>query len=137
VSSCLSAVFDDPYRFQISFVKKRGKTEAVLSFVRGELEVDPLDSAGGGVVDVAAFALRVACVLASTPQLRKLIVLDEPFKFLHRDLRPRIGTMIMKLAVEFNIQFIIVTHFPEIEIGKVIHLNEQKKIRCKIKSSMV
>src|SRR6185503_13063551 len=57
VSSCLSAVFDDPYEFRVQFDRKRGRTEASLRFVRGGLEVDPLTASGGGVVDVAAFAL--------------------------------------------------------------------------------
>ena len=60
VSFCLSAVFDDPYQFHIVFERKRGRTEAHLRFQRRGLDLDPLTASGGGAVDVAAFALRVA-----------------------------------------------------------------------------
>lgn len=122
VSKCLSTVFDDPYNFLIRFVRRRGKTEAELIFERDGLEVDPLDAAGGGVVDVAAFGLRVACVLCSQPPLRKLIVLDEPFRHLHPTLRPLAAELMMELAKELDIQFIQVTLFDELLIGKVVRI---------------
>jgi ABC-type glutathione transport system ATPase component len=122
VSRCLEAVFDDPYRFVIGFEKKRGKTEAVLTFERDGLKADPMTASGGGVVDVAAFALRLACLVLSAPQRRKLLVLDEPFRFASRDLRPKIRGMLETLAEEMGIQFVIVTHDPALVAGKVVEL---------------
>lgn len=123
VSKCLSTVFDDPYEFQIRIDRKRGKTEARLVFVRDNLEIDPLESAGGGVVDVAAFALRLACVLCSLPPLRRVLILDEPFKHLHKESRLKVAQLLETLSIETGTQFILVTHFEEVEIGKVIHLS--------------
>jgi len=122
VSRCLEAVFDDPYRFAIDFEQKRGKTEAKLSFVRDGLKVDPMSASGGGVVDVAAFALRLACLLLSAPQKRRLLVLDEPFRFVSRDLRPKIKELLETLAEEMDMQFVIVTHDPALVAGKVVEL---------------
>ena len=122
VSSCLSAVFDDPYEFKILFEKKRGKTEASLRFLRGELDVDPLTASGGGMIDVAAFALRVACLILHRPRLSKIIVLDEPFKFVSSQYRENIKTMLEELAEKTGIQTVMVTHIEELEIGKVISL---------------
>ncbi len=51
VSSCLAAVFPEPYEFEIHFERKRGKTKAQLKFRRCDLVADPLTAAGGGVVD--------------------------------------------------------------------------------------
>ena len=110
VSRCLTAVFDEPYEFCIDFERKRGKTEARLYFVRDGVEMDPLTACGGGVVDVAAFALRLACVLLHRPQLRPLLVLDEPMKFVSSDYIPRVRALIDGLADEFGVQFVIVTH---------------------------
>lgn len=123
VSRCLEAVFDEPYSFKIEFERKRGKTEARLSFVRDGLEIDPLTAAGGGVVDVAAFALRVAALILSRPPLRRLIVLDEPFSHVKPPevLGPRICEMIQALSQEFGIQFIIVPSIEDhYQIGKVV-----------------
>jgi len=60
VTMALSIVFDDPYELSLRFEERRGKTEADLTFLRGDEEMDPMDESGGGAVDVAAFALRVA-----------------------------------------------------------------------------
>ena len=121
VSRCLQTVFaDDAYEFQIKFVKMRGKTEARLLFIRDGEEYDPLSSTGGGVVDIASFALRLACLLFSQPQKRRLLVLDEPFKMLSRDYCEAVHEMLLTLAKEMDIQFVMVTHSKELHVGKVV-----------------
>ena len=122
VSRCLNSIFDEPYSFKIIFERKRGKTEARLVFVRGDLELDPLTASGGGVVDIAAFALRLACLVLSLPQKRKTLILDEPFKFLSKEYRPRVKQMLEVLSQEMGVQFIMVTHIPELECGKLIEI---------------
>lgn len=123
VTRCLSATFgDDAYEFQILFEQKRGKTEARLVFVRDGLELSPLDAAGGGVIDVAAFALRLACLMLRRPPARRLLVLDEPFKHLSRNHRPGMRELLLELAVELEMQFIIVTHDPALSMGSVLEL---------------
>ena len=110
VSRCLSAVFHDPYEFRIEFERKRGRTEAKLSFHRDGIEVDPLDGSGGGVVDVAAFALRLACVLLHRPQLRPVIIADEPFRNVDADNIVRVRELLHRLAADLGVQLILVTH---------------------------
>lgn len=122
VSRCLEAVFDDPYEFKIDFVKKRGRTEAEMSFGRGGICVDPMSAAGGGVVDVGAFAARVARLVLSRPPRRRLLVLDEPFRFVSRDLRQRVRRLVETLADEMQVQFVIVTHDPALAAGKVVEV---------------
>lgn len=122
VSSCLEAVFDDPYSFEIVFERKRGKTEAKLRFTRRGLSVDPLTAAGGGMVDVAAFALRAACLMLHRPRLNRLLVLDEPFRFVSVQYQENIRYMIEKLSKEMGIQIVLVTHVDELAIGKIIEL---------------
>lgn len=124
VSRCLTAVFDQPYTFHIDFERKRGKTEAKLYFSRDGIEVDPLTAAGGGVVDVAAFALRLACVLLHRPALRPVLVLDEPWKHLSQQYRPKMRSLVLALAEEMSVQFIIVTHAEDFKMGSVISLGD-------------
>lgn len=125
VSQCLEAVFDEPYAFKIHFEQKRGRTEASLVFERNGMEVDPLTASGGGVVDVAAFALRLSCLMLSRPPMRRLVVLDEPFKFVSEEFRGRVREMLNRLSQELGVQIIMLTHIPELETGKVIRLGEQ------------
>ena len=122
VSSCLNVVFDDPYEFKIVFERKRGRTEANLRFVRRNLDVDPMSASGGGAVDVAAFALRVACLILHRPRLSRIIVLDEPFKFVSAEYRPKVRAMLEQLSKKMEVQIIMVTHIEDLVIGKVIQL---------------
>lgn len=124
VTRCIRAVFDDPYEFRIDFERKRGKTEAVLTFVRGGNKTDPLDGTGGGVLDVAAFALQIACIVLQKPRRRRLFVTDEPFKFVSErsGYRDRIRDVIEKLSEELGFQFVMVTHDRLLEIGRVFEI---------------
>lgn len=123
VSHCLSAVFgEDAYTFKIEFERKRGRTEAHLRFVRGDLDVDPMTASGGGVIDVAAFALRIACLMLHRPRLSRVVVLDEPFKFLSVEYRPQVREMLEQISKEMGLQVILVTHIDELATGKVIEL---------------
>jgi len=122
VSTCLSTVFDQPYEFKILFERKRGRTEAILRFSRNGLDVDPLTASGGGVVDVAAFALRAACLMLHRPRLRRLLVLDEPLKYVSKEFRPNVKIMLEQMAKEMQIQIIMVTHSEDLIAGKLIEL---------------
>jgi len=122
VSRCLEAVFEEPYKFNLSFEQRRGRTEADLTFERNGHQVDPLTASGGGVVDVAAFALRLSCLMLSKPHLRKLIVMDEPFKFVSVQYRDNVRLMMEQLSEDFGIQFVIITHMDELKMGKIVGL---------------
>lgn len=124
VARCLGAVFTEPYEFEIEFEQKRGRTEARLVFKRGANEVDPLNASGGGVVDVCSFALRLAALVASRPARRKVMIMDEPFKHLSREYRPAVRALLEGLASELGMQFIIVTHDPALQIGKVVEIGD-------------
>jgi DNA repair exonuclease SbcCD ATPase subunit len=114
VTMALAAVFPDPYEFVLRFEQRRGKTEADLLFSRDGSEVHPLSASGGGVVDLAAFALRVALWRISSPALRPTIVLDEPFKHLSEDLQPKASALLKEVSSRLGVQFIMVTHSEEL-----------------------
>jgi DNA repair exonuclease SbcCD ATPase subunit len=124
VTRCLRAVFNDPYEFKIDFERKRGKTEARLTFVKKGYKIDPINGAGGGVVDVASFALQIACILLQRPSRRKVFIADEPFKFVseRKQYRERVRDLIETLAEDLGFQFILVTHDRTLEAGKVIEI---------------
>jgi DNA repair exonuclease SbcCD ATPase subunit len=124
VTTCLKSVFgEDSYEFKIKFLRKRNRTEAQLVFVKdGEEVTDPLNEDSGGVVDIAAFALRLACLMLAKPRLRRLLVLDEPFRFVSAGYRESVRQMLLKLAEDFYLQIVMVTHIEELMCGKVIEL---------------
>lgn len=90
-----------------------------MVFIRDGQEIDPMSASGGGVIDVAAFALRLACLLLATPRPRRLLVLDEPFRFVSAKYRPKIRALLLQLSEELGVQIILVTHITELQIGTV------------------
>lgn len=124
VTTCLHTVFgEDSYEFRIKFVQKRGRTEAQLVFLRDGNEIDnPIEEDSGGVVQIAAFALRLSCLMLSRPRPRRLLILDEPFPHVSAQYRPAVRQMMKQLADDFDMQFLIVTHEPQYMMGKVISL---------------
>jgi len=116
VQLALDAIFPDKYSFEVQFNIAYGKTTAELVFISKQSghAVDPMIASGGGVVDVCAFALRLACWTLSRG-VDKVIILDEPMKHLSAGLRESACTMIKSLADKLGVQFIIVTHMEELE----------------------
>lgn len=123
VSRCLKQVFgEEAYEFRVRFEKKRGKTEAKLLFARDGVERSPADETGLGQVDVAAFALRLACVLMQRPSGRRLLVLDEPFKWVSAEYRGRVRELLEGLSSELGVQIIMTTHAAELVCGSVVKI---------------
>ena len=110
VSMALEAVFDNPYEMVVEFIQRRNKTECDLLFERDGERIDPISASGGGAVDVASFALRIAAWSMQTPRTRGTIILDEPLRFLSLDRQEQASQMIKELSEKLGLQFIIVTH---------------------------
>jgi DNA repair exonuclease SbcCD ATPase subunit len=109
-SMALEAVFDDPYELVAEFVTRRNKTECDLYFQRGETKVDPLSASGGGAVDVASFALRVASWSMQNPRSRNVLILDEPFKHLKGEADNRkMLQMVKEVSEKLGLQIIMVS----------------------------
>ena len=115
VNLALETCFPNEYEFSIVFDIRAGKTEAGLSFIsrRTGRAIDPMNASGGGVVDLTAFALRVASY-ALDNSCDNVIILDEPYKCLSRDLQHRAGEILKRLAEKLQVQIIMVTHIGEI-----------------------
>ena len=116
INLALETCFPGQYTFNALFVENRGKTELKFVLVDNKTsqpDDDILSGFGGGLVDVVSLALRLC--LHTLEKGDNLIVLDEPFKFLSVDLRPKAAQLLKELSHKLNLQFVIVTHIPEIE----------------------
>lgn len=121
VNLALETCFPGEYNFNINFNISRGKTEAELVFLdqKTKREIDPMNASGGGVVDLTSFALRIACY-ALENGTDNVIILDEPFRFLSRDLQNRAGEILKILSKRMNLQIIMVSH-----IGEIINIADK------------
>lgn len=114
VNLALETCFPGEYSFQLRFNVARGRTDAELVFLsqRTGRELDPMGCAGGGVVDLTCFALRIASFVLEQG-IDNVIILDEPFKFISRDLQERASEVLKELSTKLGLQIIMVTHIPE------------------------
>ena len=124
VTKALSIVFDEPYTFVPEFVERRNKTECDFWFMKNGEKLRPRFSVGGGVRDVASFALRLSYwkLENSSP----VLILDEPFRNLSRTLVPKAAETLKYLSNMFKLQMIIVTHSDEImkQADKIFEVNK-------------
>ncbi len=129
VSMALDSVFDDPYSMLVEFVQRRGKTECDLMFQRGKQVIDPLSASGGGAVDVASFALRVASWSMQRPKTRNVLLLDEPFKNLSEGLLPKASEMLKQVSDKLGLQIVMITHSDALieSADKVFQIQNRKR----------
>lgn len=131
VTYAMDAIFpDDPAQFKLEFIQRRGRTEADLWLVDSQgNRIKPQDDDGGGLVNVVAFALRVA-LWGLMKMTRPTIILDEPFHYLHnRQAQARVAELLNVVATRLGIQIIMVSgedESPEI-ISMADRLIEIKK----------
>lgn len=106
----LGTVFPQPYDFGLSQSVQRGRSHYEPVFRRDGEEIAPMLASGGGVVDVAAFALRLSLWSLAPHRSRAVFVLDEPFRFVSTGLQGKVCELLHQLAGSLGVQFIIVTH---------------------------
>jgi DNA repair exonuclease SbcCD ATPase subunit len=108
-SLAMESVMENPYELDIDFILKRGRTECDISFTRDDNKFKPTDT-GGGAIDVAAFALRIASWSMATPRTRNTLILDEPFKLLKgEEANKRALEMVRQVSKKLGIQIIMVS----------------------------
>lgn len=113
VQSCLDAVFPHEYVFHMDFVARKGATEVDISLepLNGvkdgdDRRMDPRDANGGGIMDIIALGLRMACLTLSGS--RRTLLLDEPFKMIRQEPRKRLGEVVNAMARKLGVQVIMV-----------------------------
>jgi len=115
VGFVLQSVLGPDYGFKILYEQKRDRASVKFHVVDPEYPegADPLESRGGGVVDLLSFALRMAVLELSTPRNNLPIILDEPFKHVHKKYSADLAEMLKRLSDRTGRQFIVVTHNSE------------------------
>jgi len=109
VTKALQSVFNCPYEFKMQFVQRRNKTECDFMLMNNGKDCY---SFKGGIKDVCNFAIVVATW--SLKRTRKLLILDEPFRFLSIDLQNKCSEMMKQLSEKLGIQIIMISHLPNI-----------------------
>jgi DNA repair exonuclease SbcCD ATPase subunit len=141
VSLAMEAVFDDPYRLKINFMEKRGKTEAEILFCRRDMELPPIGFTGGGAIDIASLALRIAYLsMRQDRKVRPFLLLDEPFSRLKgENANKRALAIIQEISRNLGLQIIMVSdeRVPREDIisnaDKVFETSQNRKGESRVK----
>ena len=130
VTEALTSIFEKDIRFNIRLYSYRNEPAIDISVIEDNLEVDPQKSCGGGLNDVISFVIKIIFIYLKRSS--KIIILDEPLKFLSRDYIEQSSNFIHEISKRMNIQIILVSHKPDLEIScdKIITIekNENRSI---------
>lgn len=111
VTSAIQAIFNKPYEFRVDFQVRRNKTEADIYLTDEEgNRFNPLHDNGGGIADIIAFSLRLACWRLNNPRTCGVIVIDEPLKFVSKNYIPAVASFVKEICEKLDLQIIMVTH---------------------------
>ena len=110
VSDGLNLVFDQD--LQLLLERKEGaKGDSYRLMVQqGDVVGPPIDTMGGGVVNIISFLLRV--IMIQRFKLNKLIVLDEAFNNVSADFLPRVSEMLRSLCDDHGYTILSITQAP-------------------------
>lgn len=115
VTSALKGISSEWPDFEVEFVPRRNRTECDLLFSQNGVRQHPLESSGGGPKDVASFALR--CAYWAIRKNRRVLILDEPFKYVSPDLQGETSEMVKSLSSSLKLQILMVSHQTDINIA--------------------
>lgn len=110
VSDGLKLVFDQDLRLVIERKEGARGDSYRLMVQDGDVIGPPIDTMGGGVVNVISFLLRV--IMIQRFRLNKFIALDESFNNVSADRLPRVSEMLRSLCDDHGYTILAITQAP-------------------------
>jgi DNA repair exonuclease SbcCD ATPase subunit len=115
VTKGLRAVFGKKISFVVE--KKDGArgTSYRLEVKYGDVQDDPLETFGGGVVNVTAFLLRI--IMVKRFNLAKFLALDESFNNVSEKYVEKVSQMLQILSKDYGYKIVLITHQPKFTVA--------------------
>jgi hypothetical protein len=113
VTRGLQVIFGTELSFHV--IQSVKANQSVTEFViRSEYEgktVDTsvMDARGGGMAAVTGYMIRLV-VLLLTPKARRILFLDETFRFVSKEFESRLADFLAEVAERAGVQHVLVTH---------------------------
>ena len=126
VSWALTFIFEEPYSFKLVFSERGNLQELNFNIEKPGFDdpYDLLDVAGGGVLDIVSFILRV--VLMEISNTKGFLILDESVKHLSEDKLPRFSLLLQELSKRLKRQILFISHEHEFTQNSNFNLLEIK-----------
>lgn len=97
-------------KIDIDNTKKRPQAFLYVRDIANDMETDPLEENGGGIVDIISIALKVITLQVSDPVIDGPLIFDEPFKMVSKEYIPMLAEFLKKISKDFSRQIIMSTH---------------------------
>jgi hypothetical protein len=110
VSGGLQIAFPQPYEFVIEKKESARGNNYRLLIRKGNIMGPLMSTFGGGVVNVAAFLLRV--IMIKRFRLSKFMAVDESFNNVSEHFLPQVSAMMTKLCHDHGFNILAVSHQP-------------------------
>lgn len=111
----LQVIFGAEHSFVLNPGQRAGQATLELLirsvYPDGVVETPVLEARGGGMAAVIGFVLRLV-VLLLTPELRRVLVLDEPFAMVSASFEGSLAEFLVEVARKTSTQIVLVTHSP-------------------------
>ena len=115
VTEALTSIFEKEIKFEIKLYSYRNEPAVDITVTEEDLEVDPQKSCGGGVNDIISLVLKIIFIYLKNSN--RILILDESLKFLSRNYSEQASSFIRDISQRMNLQIILVSHKPELEVG--------------------
>lgn len=113
-TNCMQFIFDNNSKFEIEIQELYGKASAdfyIIDNANGlESKTRPIESRGGGLVDIISLALRISFLQLYRPLIDGPLILDEPAKHVSEEYINNVADFLKRSSEMFNRQIIMVTH---------------------------
>jgi len=110
ITMALKEVFGFDYKFVIEVSAEKKILTKFKLMQKNGLELDIMESCGGGVVDVVAFVLKALMLASIRPQREPIMFLDESFSHVSSEYVPKVALLLQSLSKQLNMKFLLVTH---------------------------
>lgn len=114
ITSSLQSVFQKELSFHIELFESHNSPGAsfLIEEEVGDERVyyDPLESRGGGLVDMISIILRIAFLYFLEPKIEGPLLLDEPAKHLSDEYVHDFANFLKSLTTDLDLQILLVTH---------------------------
>lgn len=113
VTHALNFIYDsNDYKFELVFTKRGSLPELKFSVKTPDKDeaFDPLDTDGGGTINILSFALRVVLMEISNPKTQGFILSDESFANLSSEYIENAGRFLKEVNTKMKRQIIAISH---------------------------
>lgn len=129
VSWALKYIFQEDYKFCLVFGRRGNLSELDFAIKSPDLDeaIDPMDSRGGGILNVVSMVLRLVLMEVSVPKINGFMILDESFKNVNgQQYIDQLNQFVIDINEKFNRQIIHISDMDNFKSDSRYNLIEIK-----------